>query len=501
MDEPKTMEIPRISVAIILSFLTSLVTSQLVLSETETTSGGNGNNTTNRIYIPVQRPCLFLSYRNRELYSQIKRYERLVDANQHLMIKDSFTRPRLRYNSFPQDSRLSKIAVQYASIGDFEQALNLVQAIQKERPKVETIIAIAEFYVEEGEKQLALETVSEAVDLAQNAEGKLLKDELFFSITNIYLKVIDSYLEVEEKKLASEFALLALQYIENIEEELPKRYLLSKLAPQLSAVGKVEEALATTNQLDITQDERNRIWEQIAISAAGFGKVEEGLKIAQNLGENRRNYTILQIAIKLASNGQFDQSMKIARNFQVNQGLVIANIAKQYIKQGEMNQAISKVQNIEDYCSRSEAFYELSLLLVEEEYDLALQIADNIEATNIKSHALQAVALKLVQVEKYEPAKIVIQSIEIPKDKADAFIEVSRSLIEAGKSEQASEFLSQALEIVKSSPDLTRVYPQIPSAISPQSPRITSPPIVPPARRIRPSQPVQQPVLSPQGNN
>ncbi len=499
MDEPKTMEIARISFAIILSSLTSLVTPQLAFSETETTPGENGNNIPKKIYSPPQRRCLFLSYRNRELYIQLQRHERSFDVLERRTIEENYQILRLGYNPFPQDSRLSDIALQYASIGDFGQALNIVQTIQQKFPRVITLAAIAELYAEGGEKQLALETVSEAVDLAKNAEDELLTEELFFSITNVYLTVINSYLEAGEIKLASELVLLASQYTGNVKEELPKRYLLSKLAPQLSAVGKVDEALAIIEKLDINQNEneRNRILEQIAINAASFGKVERALEIAQNLGGYKRNYAISQIAIKLASAGQFEQAIKIVTNFQVNQGVVMANIAKQYIEQGEINQAISTIQNIEDYCNRSEAFYEFSSLLLEEEYDLALQVANNIEATNIRSYALQAVALKLAQLERYEQATIVIQGIEVPKDKADTFIKISRSLIEAGKSEQASEFLSQALEVVESFPTPAGVYPQLPRAMPPL-PRVS--PKVP---RLSPRPQLQRPVIKkpPQPNN
>lgn len=485
------MKLSRIPIAIIISLLTSFVTSQLVLSETETTSGGNDNNIPKKIYIPRQRPCLFLpQISSPELSSRAQSYERRLDASKHLRMKYRFARLRLSHNPFPQDSHLSKIAVQYASIGDFKQAFNIIKSIQQELLKAETLVSIAEFYVQEEDPQLAINTIFQALNLIKNSESESSKEVLFFSIASVYLQVADSYLDVGKTKLASEIILLTSQTIEHVEEKLFKEYLLSEIAPKLSAIGNMEEALAIAKKLDVNQDTRNDILMEIAVHSIGFAELEKALEIAQGLDKNRRDHTISQIAIKLASIGQFKQAITIVENFLDNKSVVIAKIAQQYIKKGKINLAVRTIQNVEDYCNRSKSFHELfSLLLEAEEYDLALQIADNIEAARIKSNALSTAAMKLAQIERYTQAITLIKSLGLPADQADALIKISSSLIEVGKSEQASEFLSQALEIVKSSPDLTRVYPQIPSAVPPQSPRITSPPVVTPTPRIKPFQP------------
>ncbi len=419
------MQIFRIFLAVLISFSTALTVSQRVLSETEITSEENGNSLPGNP-IPLSRFC--------------------VIPPQNFSTSRFIPQHRFPFYLYTlQEVHLSDIAKQYASIGDYEQAAKALELIKPKTLKVDTLVTLAESYLQKGEQKLAVDAASQALNIIVESivgsdQDDFSEQTYFYDIAKIYLQAADSYLEVEETKLASEILSLASQTIRKLEGQILKEDLLSQLASQLVIVGKQEEALT----------------------------------IAASLDKEVRDNTLVQIGINLASLGQFEQAMEIAERLrkenaysEKSQSIIIANIAHKYINQGEAILAIGTVQNIEDFCTRSKAFSELSSLLLEtEKYDSASQVADIIEEPFIKNNTLRTVAMKLVQQEKYEQAIAIIQGLQYrdSNNKADALIEIAENLIEAGKPEQASELLAQALEITQSLP----AQPAIPEVKSPQ---------------------------------
>ncbi len=473
------MRILRISLAVLIYFSTTLAIPQRALGETETTSEKNGRSIPTGAFAPLPKICFPTSRLELiEAYnSQIRVYQSQRWQLESLQI-EQFKKKIIYsiYSKSRQNEPLRDIAKQYISIGEFEQALSIIESIKEVFFQAEILTAIAESYTQAEQQQFAINTISQAVDLVENIENSSQKEGVLLYITDVYLQVADSYLKLGETELASEVISLASQTIEDIETESFKKYLLSQIALKLSTVGRIEEALAITDNLD--QDRKDFILEQIAIDSVNFNQFDQALEIYQALDQYPRNEILVQIVVELASLGQFERAMAIAEDFPEKQNVVVANVAQQYINQGESNLAIGIVKDVENYCVRSNTFQKLSSLLLEaEEYSLALEITDNIEDAGIKNNALNRVAIKLAEIEKYEQAITVTQSIEDSNDKADALIRISQKLIEAGKSEQASELLSQALEIVQSSPLPTRFIPAPPPRVSPTPPRV--PPTLP----------------------
>lgn len=451
------MKIFRISLAVFIYFSTTLVIPQRALSQTDTTPERNSNNLPPKPAVPLSPRCLSFPLNVRRT-SRLNVYERLDIAHSYELpdIKQSLT-PLVGYS--PQDSLFNEIAIQYASIGSSEQALSTVELIRQTFFKAETLIAIAKIHVKGKEQQLAINALSQALDIVESVGNDPQKEVLFFSIAEFYLQLTDFYLEVGEIKLASEAVLLTSQTIEQLKQKLPKKYILSHLALRLPAIGKLDEALTITRNLDLEQNKIDYLLTRIATSSVSLGKVDQALEIVRSFDEDERKDALLQIAIELASIGLVDQAMTIVENSEEDKVIILTRIIPQYINERKVNFAINLVQDIDDYCTRSIAFHELSSQLLEaEEYNLALQITSNIEVANIKNKALHTIAAKLAQIERYDQAMIAIQAIDNSRDKADTLIKIAENLIKVGQPEEAFELLSQALEMVQSSRIPTMIY-------------------------------------------
>ncbi|NEP14584.1 MAG: hypothetical protein F6K14_31185 [Symploca sp. SIO2C1] len=307
---------------------------------------------------------------------------------------------------------LSQIALQYASIGQSDQALQSAQAIKDEYAKVDTLIEIAQLYVEAGEPEVATPILSQALPLVPAIKDESIKVDTLIGIAQLYI-------ESREPELATPILLQALPLVQNFKTDYRQTTLLTSIAVKLTEAGQLSQALQVAN----TQKP-----------------------------EDEKVNTLVEIAIKLAQIGQLSQALEIAQGLnKFSQFRVWSKSAEHYIKTGQHNQAIQLAQNVNDYCDQAEILYKVvGYLLDAEQYELALQNAQIIEYRPRKDKALRDIAIKLAQAGKFDQALPLAQSIESVQNRAEALTQIATHLVEAGQQSKASEILSQALEITES---------------------------------------------------
>ncbi|NEP08933.1 MAG: tetratricopeptide repeat protein [Symploca sp. SIO2C1] len=85
------------------------------------------------------------------------------------------TRPRfIRRNFSSKDQLLSEIALQYASIGQFDKALQVAQTIESASNQADALTKIATQLVEAGQQSKASEILSQALEIAESLNTKPL---------------------------------------------------------------------------------------------------------------------------------------------------------------------------------------------------------------------------------------------------------------------------------------------------------------------------------------
>ncbi|NET59949.1 MAG: hypothetical protein F6K47_28515 [Symploca sp. SIO2E6] len=348
-----------------------------------------------------------------------------------------------------KDRILSKIALQYASIGESEQSLQTVQTIQDEFTKTNTLVDIAQLYLEAEKPQLAIPVLAQSFQSAQTIEDESTK-------TDNLVKIAQLYLDIGEPQLAIPVLAQSFQTAQTIESESTKADNLVKIAQLYLDIG--EPQLILSQALPIVQNLRTSYQQitlltTIALKLTEAGQLSPALQIANSQTTEYDQVNILvKIAIKLAQIGEVSRAREVAQKLERDNELkVLSGIAEHYITTGQYDQAIQLAQSVKDYCHQARISHEIvGYLLNAEQYDLALQNAQMIEYRPTKYQALKNIVITLAQTRKFDQALQIAQSIESVQIQAEALTQIAIQLVEAGQQGKASEVLSQALEMTES---------------------------------------------------
>lgn len=347
-----------------------------------------------------------------------------------------------------KESILADMADQYAKDGDHAKAIEMIQKIEKPSSRAFYLQKLALGLEKAGEKTLANQTLSEALEVVKNIQKNNSFD--FERIATGYAILGDT------KKAVNLIALIKTKYPR---DEIPtKRFAFFGMISECISAGKKEQALDLLSQVSaIFPNEKD----------AGFMTTVAGDYIA--LDEKARGLEFLSKA-KQAVNimGERDYFMKI-----VNLG----TIAIAYINAGEYDEAdqlAEKIQNIGDafkvntrghgvvMTPKMQANDNLSKIAIQyaakQQFERALKITEKITSF-WKSSTQQGIVVQYIKAGQCAEAFALSAEIENPLYRVLSLIEVSKGFTAAGQKDKALEALSDATNFSRQiNPDVDKEY-------------------------------------------
>jgi len=209
----------------------------------------------------------------------------------------------------------------------------------------------------------------------------------------------------------------------------------------------------------------------IAISYAEAGDFSMALDVVKTISDASDKFRVLaDVARKYAEAGHFDQALEVARAIKdpYYRSQALTYIAGKYeeaeIKaetSSTLSQSIEAIKTIKDPHRRVSALTEIALTYAKsgmgrkasEILSQALKVAETEMEDDwflhSKSFALSDIATNYAEIGQYYRALEIARTIKHPWYKSAALANIAVKCVQAGMSTQASEILSQAFEIAK----------------------------------------------------
>lgn len=365
--------------------------------------------------------------------------------------------------SFVKDTVLEKIAVTYAQLGDYDQAIQLTHKIAGDIPKGRALARIVAQYVEAGDYNQARQ-VANTIEVQTSQANALIE---IAAKTGEYQPALSVAQKIDEQESASaksiilgKIALLSSKFgqsqqadellteafdvAKNIEDTDTQVTQFTKIAILYLELGKKEQAvkvsaktLAVANQFT-DAEKKARIYAEIAVVYGKAGKRELATSVltqAVQMSETIQNKetkarTLAEIAIASAKINPYDQVLQLIQETLGNantQAYALTRIAKDYEEAGNKEQAAKALEQ-------------------------GFQIAQTLKNTKDKSQMLANIAVQLGKIAQYDRAIAVAQTIDVTQPnspKAFALAKIANYYAKAGEKEKAIALLSQAQEAAK----------------------------------------------------
>lgn len=257
--------------------------------------------------------------------------------------------------------------------------------------------------------------------------------------------------------------------------------MLSEIAIPYASIGQYDQSLKIAQTI---QDKNTRADTLVKIASlyikAGQPKpatqlLSQALQLAQTQkDEYQRADLVAEIAANLAAAGQLSEALRLAQSLKYGSEKAFSGIAEHYIQAGQYNQAVQLAQSISNSCTKAQTLQGIvSHLLEAKQYNLALQVAQTIEDQFNRDEGLRDIASKLAETGQYDQALQVAQTISSDLNKAEALTKIAVQLAKAGQANKASDLLSQALNLAKSTSNYGLPMPPVlPAPPSYQNPNL-----------------------------
>jgi tetratricopeptide (TPR) repeat protein len=378
---------------------------------------------------------LYLS--NQELEPLAEAYAAVEQYDQVLLVSATM-------DSETVASVLSAVSRKLASMGQYERAVNLAQAIKSDEYKNFALLGVVRKAAEAGYYEQALK-------VAQTLQSDSDK-------TYELLRVVREAAEAGHYEQA-------LKVAQTLQSDSDKTYALARIAWHYAATGRYDQALKLAETLQ--SDTKVEIVANIADYYAAGGQYEQALKLVQTMdnahkanalvsianyfavaGQKQRASELLtqafqiaqslpvdnqprltEIAIGFAAVGQYDQALKLASTIESSQDseeevtLVLTGIAAHYGAAGQRENALKvftkalKFNKIAASSYRCHADFVQPMLseivnryVAGGQYDQSLQISQISKDESFKLKLLNEVILKYVEDKKKESREIMLAS-------------------------------------------------------------------------------------------
>lgn len=364
---------------------------------------------------------------------------------------------------------LREIAETYAKLGDLNQALKTVKAMESTEDKALILAVIAGECVEIGQTEEAGHMLVQAFERAKTIKDASLDSKVLRTISETAVE-------------AGDFN-LALQAVEMMESN--DQYSgLTVIAGKYVQTGQREQALMLLSEAietakTIKYSDRPKALFEIAVKYFEIGQKEQGEQLlsralnAATIHEDRllSDEVLHELAVNYAKAGDFDQALKMARSMGQHTGGrpgVLAELAGEYgvIGQTEqaarlLSEALQSAQSMLDSGEQTKALVELAGKYAElGQQEKAVKFLSQVREVTVvmledynKWGTLRSIAGNYAQAGDFNQAIKTVELIERSRGayRSSTLVEIAGRYIELKQYEEASLLLSQALDITQTS--------------------------------------------------
>jgi len=335
---------------------------------------------------------------------------------------------RMKHCGF-KDLALAGVASRMAKEGQIDRALQLTNTIRDHDEKAIVWGSVAEKLVRTGKHDQAMKLVNDTINDDLNKLG-------------ILTKIVPGLVEAGQIDRA-------LQAANTIKLDANKAIVLSHIASTLAEASKYEQALEIANTIanpNQTQDDKHEVFVKIALDLASSGQFDRALQLVNQLDSDRKASALGEIAVKLASSGQFDRALQLVKTTQSNPAhpIVLARFAESLTEARQLEPVLQmakmiKVGSMEQQSMLSRIAISLAKVGQPEQ---ALQVASTIKYDDQKALALPSIVRSLAKAGQYNQAKEVASTIKNDSLKGTALVHLAVGLAETGKVADAVQVVS-----------------------------------------------------------
>lgn len=425
-----------------------------------------------------QLTCAFLiaqtieygSFKNEALFKIAVKHARLGQYDQALYV---INRIKGVLGAFYITEFLDNLAEEYTKnrkIGEFfkklPQIIQLTETIDDNFFLTRALVAIADKFFEVGDKNNGPKFLAQALEAAKTPRN-----------ARALIKVANEYSKVGRKDKSLEILSEAVQIVKIIQPCYEKAMYLIQIANEYLKIGQDIKSydlfsliIQTAKRLDLTSTKRNYEVGWMVREFIKTKQYDKALQVAEviKLGIVR-NIFIGEIAVNCAEGHEFDKAFKIVTN--IDDPSIIAwtlvGIESEYEKIGQKDKSDKIFNRVIELIKKAKAtkFYntwsltEMVIKYIDvKNYDKALKIAETIKGTSDKIGALTKIAVEYAKsgdrnraFDILVKAKQVIKATKNNHNGLEDMIEIARSYAEIGE-------YDQAFQIVESVEDVHNFY-------------------------------------------
>ncbi len=378
----------------------------------------------------------------------------------------------------------------FATPVQLAQAVTIAQSscdspsIQPAEARVDELVVKAREYTSSQNKEKALETLNQALELLPSLKNVQMKAELVRDIvitpdgdTSLLEKLVALYVEAEQKEQLSS----VLAKVPPVTQSLSSGYsfiktsTLSAIAYHYATIGQPQKSLEILPQsLQVVNSLQGAEFKMIALTEIAEAYLAAGQRepvpaiLAQSLqlarafehsNPSRKAEVLGRVAIAYAQAGEYDQALEISKtieNAPYYRTGVLGAIASQYAQKGQMEQALQLAQSLDAGYTKANTLSEIALNYLktgqqEKASDIFSQAVET--ARPVGETLLAEIITKYAAAGQLETALSTAQTINDAGGKAKALSAIALLYTKAGQQTQASQVLSQAIESAKAMPD------------------------------------------------
>ena len=335
---------------------------------------------------------------------------------------------RMKHCGF-KDLALAGVASRMAKEGQIDRALQLTNTIRDHDEKAIVWGSVAEKLVRTGKHDQAMKLVN------NNISDDINK-------INILTKIVPSLVEAGQTDRA-------LQAANTMKLDANKANVLSHIASNLAEASKYEQALEIANTIansDGTQGYKHEALGNIAVELASSGQIDRALQLVNQLDGYHKASALGKIAVDLASSGQFDRALQLVKTTQSDPAhpIVLGRFAESLTDARQLEPVLQMAKMIKVGSMEQQSM--LSRIAISfakvGQPDQALQVASTIRRDKEKALALPSIVRSLAKAGQYDQAKEVASTIKDDSLKGTAFVYLAVGLAETGKVADAVQVVS-----------------------------------------------------------
>lgn len=344
-------------------------------------------------------------------------------------IHPSITSSTVELENF-QSAQWAEIALEYAKVGDFAQAITLTEKMGDYLQKNQTLVELAGQLAAGGNYEQAKQLVAtikeyetyRAKGLARIGQyyaisGNNSAANLMFSEAIAFAKTLDaeSIQPMALAEIAIEYAAAgkeqeAMQLVAEIQDENSKAMALAGMATAWAKAQQLSKALQVAQSI---QDDYYKA--QALTDIAKKVTVDQLPPIVENINritdETNKIAALAEVVMLYIRAGQFDQAAELTKTLLGNDWLLPGIIAE-YAKTGQINPITTLTNSIENEYWQNRALISMvSGYAAMGDFAKALDLANGIASADTKSSALMAIAQALAERKEYRQSLELFENI------------------------------------------------------------------------------------------